>query len=258
MLQRMGKKSIIVSSTDTDVFVLLVYYWRELNVEGLEELWMKGGVGETTRYIPIHILTKKVGMNLCKVLPAIHALSGCDYTSKVGTKHSALLVNPEMYLKDLGILNHNVDSLFDKAEAYLTQVLKKGTTFKTLDQLRFHKYHHAKRASLEDLPPTSYSIRLHIKRAYLATYEMISIFTSQASLDPRQFGFELNDELLIPSNGRNPIPEDFAIHCTCSKCGTQRCLCRKSGVQCCKFCSCQSVVLGTYLESLCKNIFHSN
>jgi len=95
-----GNKRIVVLSTDTDVFVLLVYmyYWRELMTEGLEELWMKAGVGNSTRFIPIHILSLRIGPGLCKVLPSIHMLTGCDYTSKVGTKLAALTTNPETHL----------------------------------------------------------------------------------------------------------------------------------------------------------------
>ena len=71
---RGGKKYIVVLSSDTYVLVLLVYYWRELNREGLAELWIKAGVGNSTSYIPIHILAKKTGCSLCQVLPAVHTL----------------------------------------------------------------------------------------------------------------------------------------------------------------------------------------
>ena len=141
----------------------------------------------------------KIGRTLSQALPAVHTLSGCDHTCKLGKKHTALLVKPELYLRDFGLSKDNVDSLIDIAEAYLTQVLKKGTTLKTMDHLRSFKYHHAKQTSLEDLSPTSYSIRLHIKRAYLATYEVVSLFKSQESLDPRNFGFEFDAEFLVPS-----------------------------------------------------------
>ena len=142
------------------------------------------------------------------------------------------MANPEIHLND-----------------YLTQVLKKGTGMKTMDQLRNFKYHHAKRSSLDDLPPTSHAIRLHIRRAYFATHQMVSLLSSCEPLDPKEFGFEIIGNLLVPRKGNNPIPEDLAIHCTCQKCGTQRCPCRASRYQCCTFCICQS-----YLEKLmCQN-----
>ena len=245
------KKRIIVLSSDTDVFVLLMLYWSELKENGLEELWMKAGVGDTTRHIPIHILSETIGKKLCQVLPAVHTLTGCDYTSKVGTKHAALMANPEIYLKDFTKATGCLDTVVDRAEAYLMQVLKRGTTMKTLNQLRSHRYHHAKGACLEDLPPTSHAIKLHIERAYFATREMLSLLSSSDSLDPRQFGFELVDDLLVPSRENNPIPEELAIHCTCKKCGTERCPCRNSRNPCCSFCTCQS----DSKQSGCQNAF---
>ena len=39
-----------------------------------------------------------VGEILCSCLPAVHHLTGADYTSKIGTKRNALLADPEKYL----------------------------------------------------------------------------------------------------------------------------------------------------------------
>ena len=55
---------------------------------------MRAGVWDTTRYIPIHTLGDKIP-ELCKVLPAVHALKGCDITSKVGTKHAFIKADQE-------------------------------------------------------------------------------------------------------------------------------------------------------------------
>ena len=44
-----GSKRLVVLPTDTDVFILLVHYWRELNSQGLEELWIKTGTGDSSR-----------------------------------------------------------------------------------------------------------------------------------------------------------------------------------------------------------------
>ena len=84
-----GISRIIVLSADTDVFVLMVFYWNVLSSQGLSELWVKAGVGDSTRFIPIHVLAAQIGENFCQVLPVVHVLTGCDYTSKIGTKHAA-------------------------------------------------------------------------------------------------------------------------------------------------------------------------
>ena len=51
----------------------------------------------------------------------------CDYTNIVGTMHAAIMANPETYLYDFVIATGIVDKTVSKAEAYLSQVLKKGT-----------------------------------------------------------------------------------------------------------------------------------
>jgi len=66
---RSGMQHIVVLSGDTHVFVLLVHYWDILSSEGLRELWIRAGVGGSTRYIPVHILAPRIGKELRYLLP---------------------------------------------------------------------------------------------------------------------------------------------------------------------------------------------
>ena len=77
-------------SVDTDVMVLALYFTTDLKTNGLSELWMRSCVGDSTRYIPLHLIFERKPAELRSVLPAIHILTGCDTTSKVGTKLYAL------------------------------------------------------------------------------------------------------------------------------------------------------------------------
>ena len=80
---------LVILSGDTDVMVLALYFNTDLKTNRLSKLWMRAGVGDSTRYIPLHLIFERKP-ELCSVLPAIHILTGCDTTSKVGTKLSAL------------------------------------------------------------------------------------------------------------------------------------------------------------------------
>jgi hypothetical protein len=95
-----------------------------------------------------------------------HALTGCYYTSKVGTKHVVLNANPSEYLKD-------VDCAWTVWDILSTAAKKKNATCKTMDQLRIYNYHHSKGVSLDQLAPTSHSVQQHIHRVYYAIYQMI-------------------------------------------------------------------------------------
>ena len=62
--------------------------------KGLVEIWMKYGTGEGERLIPMHILGNIIKPKLCKIILKAHILTGCDVTSKVGTKLAALNSEP--------------------------------------------------------------------------------------------------------------------------------------------------------------------
>eukprot|EP00794_Sanderia_malayensis_P000704 gene704-7409_t len=98
-----GTKRIVVLSTDTDVTVILLFCWQRLKVHGLKELWVKTGVGDSTRFVPLHELAASLSNDICEVLPAAYTLTGCDYTSKVGSKKAAIECNSAYYLKSFGI-----------------------------------------------------------------------------------------------------------------------------------------------------------
>ena len=227
-----GIDKLVILSSDTDVSVIIMYYWDKLHSQGICELWMKAGISDSTRYIPIHSLSSRVGADLCQVLPAVHTLTGCDYTSKFGTKSAALKVNSYTFLKDFGVSSEGPrESVLESAEKYLVQVLKKGTQCLTMDQLRNYQYHHSKNFSIEHLPPTSHATKYHILRAYYATYEMISILSrDKITLNPVRYGFQEIDDLLIPDKALRYIPEEYALQCKCLKCATERCLCRQNFV----------------------------
>lgn len=170
----------------------------------------------------------------------VHTLTGCDYISKVGTKHVALKANPKTYLKQFGRVTDDMDSLLAASEEYLTQVLKKGTWCRTIDQLRSYIYHHGKRVCFDQHPPTSYAMRVHILRAFYATNQIVSLLSpSPILLDPTHYGFAEVHELLMPDTDKNPIPEEFEVDCNCGKCANERCRCREKCLPCCRFCKCQ-------------------
>ena len=168
------------------------------------------------------LLLKKLGDGMCNVLPALHTLTGCDYTSKFGTKSAAVKATPVMFLKDFWSIESDIEKQVVSAEQYLVQVKKKGSTFKTCDELRDFLYHHSKTS---DLPPTSHELKMHILRALYATNQMKhGLMIQEENVDPTSFGFELLEDILIPQKGRNPIPDAFTVTCQCLKCASaQRC-----------------------------------
>ncbi|KAK5898293.1 hypothetical protein CgunFtcFv8_015724 [Champsocephalus gunnari] len=136
---RSGPTSITLSSGDTDVFVCLLYHitvnWRDL---GLKELWLVRNSGVRRSILPLHDICLALGDELTKCLPALHALTGCDTTSKISTKLAALNAVRKPDNSSL-ILNFDSPQLTENAiqlaETFLVKCLKPSTDLKTFDDL---------------------------------------------------------------------------------------------------------------------------
>ena len=135
----MGSEHEIVLLNDTDILVVNLHYTEKFKRIGLKEIMQRCGIGNTTRYIPVHILADKLGRDMCKVLPALHNLTGCDMTSKVGTKCSGMKANPVQFLVRFGRSMSPNDSDIAQAEAFLLQVLQNGAPNGTMDELRYFR-----------------------------------------------------------------------------------------------------------------------
>ena len=96
---REGYKICLVISNDTDVAIALLYHLTTFLQEGLHELWVRVGRGNITHILPLHTLHARLGSRMCSVLPALHSLTGCDITSKIGSKRGALKAEPMAHLE---------------------------------------------------------------------------------------------------------------------------------------------------------------
>ena len=184
-----------------------------------------------------------MGQNLCSLLSAIHALSGSDYTSKFGTKKAAVHCASTVYLEHFGVSSdwNDIEQSLKPAEEYLVQLLRKGSSCKSLHELRLWLYHHAKNVDIEDLPPTSRSAKGHLLRSYFYTYlQQHCIDDMVVGLDPCEFGFAVIEDDLVPEKYLQKYPTDFIGACNCLKCAKTSCICRANEVTCCSFCKCCS------------------
>ena len=166
-----GVTRVVILSSDDDAMVLELYYWDYQKKCGLKELWMRAGIGNTTRYIPLRALAMKVGTDKCKVLIALHHLTGCDSTSKFGTKAAGLKANPHLYIQNFA--KHQSDIDFALTEEFLVNVFKSGTSCKTMDELNYPLFHHSKKRkkkTLFDLPPTSRATKGYILRRFMERF----------------------------------------------------------------------------------------
>ena len=91
--------------------------------------------------------------------------------------------------------------------------------------------------SPERLPPTESATKLHCRRAY---YQVIVWAGKEEGMDPRNLGWNLQDNLLVPvMSTMNAAPDNLLkiIHGNCSTaCKTLRCSSRRYGLSCTTVC----------------------
>ena len=131
------------------------------------------------------------------------------------------------------------------AEKFLVGCVSKDKDINNFDDLRNKTYYKkSTEIRIDKLPPTSSSIALHIKRAYLQTYIWLRApFINSLEIDPLQYGYKVNgddEDEIVPTVVNQVLSEDFPMPCKCGKCTRENiCSCRINDLQCCQSCSCQ-------------------
>lgn len=248
-----GYSVCVVVSNNPDVVVALLYHMQVFLQHNLEELWVRAGLGDTTRYVPLHTLFQNLGQQLCAVLPALYSLTGCDITSKVGTKKAALKADPERFLKHFATSPFLSAAVARNAERYLVKVLRRGSDADDFVTLRAEIFHCSKNSSLYNLPPTSQGLHPHIQRGFYAAYTIMHALENHLdheteSLKPEDYGYVYDQGHLMPASSWKNLDFRWSVSCTCQKCAKSTCSCRMSGVKCGKFCRCKKTS-----PNACKN-----
>lgn len=144
-----------------------------------------------------------------------------------------------------------MEEILNKAERFLVNVVNKNANCLSFDDLRLWNYHF-KSTLVEEMPPTSNSIKLHILRSLYVTHSQITCLDSNAQeLDPTEFGFIEKDDLLMPErvDTLKPPEDEFIYACNCKVCTRRSCNCLRWKVACSSFCACRK-------KSTCKNKFN--
>ena len=135
-------RSIAIASPDTDVLVAAIHHYNKFIYFDLEELWFISGKSESRTVLPIHDLVNEIDTDFIDILPAIHALTGCDTTSKVGTKKKAIKKGNKNAYNLLCYFGKNEisESMIADAEKFLVQCITSDDT-DNFDDLHFNVSH---------------------------------------------------------------------------------------------------------------------
>ena len=78
-----GHQKVMIKTVDTDVVIIALALFSELN---LEELWIEFGNGKDRRWLPIHKYATELGGQMCSGLLFWYSFTGCDTTSSFAGK----------------------------------------------------------------------------------------------------------------------------------------------------------------------------
>ena len=252
---------IIIASPDTDVAVIACYQFVT-NLDSIQELWLKTGVGSNKRYIAIHTTCQTLGTTLSKLLPVFHAITGCDSVSAISGKgkKSAFTHLKENIGRFTDMQSFGETSTIDTTADYIETVIQficelydKQFKSANINALRF-KLFTKKSLSDEKLPPTLDALLLHLRRSAYQCFIWKSACVPLLSL-PQPVGngwIEKNGQLSPEFMLLDSVPESVLelVQCKCKKgCKNNSCSCRKHKLTCCDACSCS-------IEEDCENTIY--
>ena len=217
---------------------------------------MKIGSRKTAKIFPMHLVANYMDGISLATLPAIHALTGCDTTSKVGMKLAFMKKPLDLsLLEDFGVSAvHLTNDVIEKAERFLVSVCKPKSVANNFDELRYEQYHSVKNLDFWKLACTSAAIREHIRRAFLQTRKWYTSYDplTNGLPDPTEYGYKMteNSKLAPLWSQIDCKPEKLPQPCTCKVCHSDKiCNCRRESIPCSKFCKCNA-------SNACKNILN--
>ena len=233
---------------DTDLLVLLLYYAQGDTMA----LYFKSDRTKpdgSFKVYDINRLKDILGHDLCSQLLFIHAMTGCDTTSRifgVGKKSAfQKLVKGDPVLQSCAnafTIPNQTTQIIEDLGCQVMSFLFGGKHAHSLDTMRYNilckkVVSSSSFVTPERLPPTESATKLHCRRVY---YQIMVWMGMEEGMDPMKWGWKLLDNRFVPLMSRmNAAPDSLlqVIHCNCSTaCKTLRCSCRRYGLPCTTVC----------------------
>lgn len=241
------KKTVLVGE-DTDLLVLLCFH---ANITD-HTIFFTSHQKNKHRIWNITKTKTNIGNTICRILPVIHAISGCDTTSRLfgigkGQVYKRFQTALSIQRFSEVFLHESSKEVIASNGEKILICLYGGKPTDTINHLRYRRFCEktataSAQIDLKTLPPTKEAALHHSLRVYYQVQE----WTCKKALNPREWGWslDLKNRLkpVMMTNAAAPLSLLRVIRCSCKgDCGTgKRCSCRKYGLTCtfaCKECS---------------------
>ena len=261
-LANAGTPSIRVICDDTDVFVLLIYFYHSL---GLTCTLTMESTGCERALIDIGASVEK-HKDISPYLPGAHALTGCDTVAQcfmIGKATALKTLRAGIHLPSLGNIEAHIDDIVNECTAFKARCYGSYRTDSMSDvRVEVWAVKAARRKAtaapqLKMLPPTTAAFQLNARRAHIQTAIWMSCLEADpAPLDPVLHGWRADNLakslvplMLPPTTPLAPMELLEMIHCRCASdkpCFKAQCRCNAAKLPCTVFCAC-------YEKSNCRN-----
>lgn len=260
----LGANTVVVVSSNTDVFVLLVHHFSGLSVENLYiKTGRKGLHSDRARYIPVHSVVNALQPDERSILLPVFCITGCDTCSSfygIGKKMVfQVLTKSASQLCDLAELGTQPVLLPQtKAAAVVFVGLLYGqSNCKSLNALRISLVLAKTKVKPRKLPPTNDSFMLHLLRCIYQLQIWGGALAPTSLPDPLDFGYthDAQSGLFMPQmmTQAAAAPELLSdLVCVCSNSCDDECICCSNEQPCTEACDCKGSVAD---ESTCHNLF---
>ncbi len=206
--------------------VMGMYFFRRLAEKGCQELYIQS----KDYFIPIHDVVTSFSVNETKMMPLLHALSGCDTSSYFFGKGKSTFVKVSPHFApDLAKISDQLEQLSDVTDDLVDHTVQIATdlvakvygnpNYSSLDTLRVHLY--ARVPSLKSMPPTNDAFRQHVLRAIFQAVVLVKAMEARPSI-PDPFKYEWRSTVSGVEPVRlllTPLPSNFRnkLYCNCKQ-----------------------------------------
>jgi len=241
-------KDTVLIGDDTDLLILLLHH-AELDAHDLFLAPEPRQSAKKTRIWCIKQSKEFLGPDVCDHVLFIHAILGCDTTSRLFGLGKGLAVRKiksvalfrqqaKVFSQEGHVAKQDIIAAGEKALVSLYG----GAKEQGLDTLRYRRFCEKVSKSTshvepQTLPPTSAAAKYHSLRVY---YQMMEWKGRSINMKPEEWGWHMVDGQCLPiQTDQLAAPSKLldVICCNCkTDCNTKRCTCRKYSLHCSAVC----------------------
>ena len=163
-----GQQKAIIKTVDTDVVIIALAPFSELN---LEELWIAFRTGKDRHWLPIHKYATKLGEQTCSGLLFWYSFTGCDIIAFPGKRKKTAWETwrsypevTEVFARLLNALATIAECDFAVLEGFVVLMYNRSSLCTTVNAPR-RQIFTKKGRPVDGLPPTNDAFLQHTRRA---------------------------------------------------------------------------------------------